>query len=185
MRWLRYAVNVIYPVSLAQELCVVVNVLLNKRRDKVVRVIVAVLHSQRHRLSCLCAGHDKVLWQQLLLFVKPVGLSTVDENAQRWAFVLGHEFGSVVLCPCRALGAEVAGKRLLPPRAGRWVADGRERRHGAVPRKRDDVVWWLVRVPPFGSEWAVVHVSEKRLERRRGGAVGSDAQVLVSVICAP
>jgi hypothetical protein len=53
---------------------VVCNVVLNKRCNKVVRVIIPILHPQRTRLSRFATRCYKVLRKELLLLIEPVGL---------------------------------------------------------------------------------------------------------------
>jgi hypothetical protein len=116
--------------KLQQVLGRVLDVVLGKRRDEKVRVVIVVLVADREAGDAIVLGGlFQVLGQQLPLLVKVVAGADVDQEGHLLALPAGarDELGRVVRLPGFLVGrAEVAGEGLFAPGAFRRVGDGRK-----------------------------------------------------------
>ena len=100
-----------------------------ERADEKVAVIIAILESDREILvvTCLLRRCFKVLWQQLLLFIKVVASPDIDQG-WKVALVVLDQFRCVVLFAFRLplIFAKVTLECLLAPWCLEWVGDGCE-----------------------------------------------------------
>mmetsp|Transcript_67072 Transcript_67072/g.187620 ORF Transcript_67072/g.187620 Transcript_67072/m.187620 type:complete len:286 (+) Transcript_67072:812-1669(+) len=93
---------------------VVLEVVLDVRRDEEVGVVVALAHAQRQHDALLRAGLLERLGLELLA-EEVVGGALVHEEALRGALVLLHELDRVIGLPSLLVVAQVQGQRLLAP----------------------------------------------------------------------
>src|SRR5437764_15192239 len=98
-------------------------------RDEIIAVVVSWLAPQHERYARVCAGLLKQLGPQLLL-EELVGGPDVDEQLLHARSIFDQR-DRVMLPPRRAVGAEIAGERLLPPRHLAGRNDRGEGRHAA------------------------------------------------------
>lgn len=116
---------------LQQVLGGVLDMVLGKRRDEKVRVVIILLVPDRHARDAVVLDRLlQVLGQQLALLVKVVAGADVDEQGELLALPgrAADQVRRVVRLPGLLVGRpQVSREGLVAPRAGRRVGDGRER----------------------------------------------------------
>lgn len=127
---LRLYGNIILLVQDSEVLGSVLDVVLSKGRDEVVRVVVAVVETQVNLVLILrsLGGLNQVFRKQLLASVEVVALANVNKNLRRGSGVLLDKLAGIMLLPLSILFSltKVASESLDTPGGVDGVADGRK-----------------------------------------------------------
>lgn len=127
---LRLYGNIILLVQDSEVLGSVLDVVLSKGRDEVVRVVVAVVEAQVNLVLILrpLGGLNQVFRKQLLASVEVVALANVNKDLRRGSGVLLDKLAGIMLLPLSVLFSltKVASESLDTPGSVDGVADGRK-----------------------------------------------------------
>lgn len=127
---LRLYANIILLVQDSEVLGSVLDVVLSKGRDEVVRVVVAVVETQVNLVLILrsLGGLNQVFRKQLLASVEVVALANVNKDLRRGSGVLLDKLAGIMLLPLSVLFSltKVASESLDTPGGVDGVADGRK-----------------------------------------------------------
>lgn len=127
---LRLYGNIILLVQDSEVLGSVLDVVLSKGRDEVVRVVVAVVETQVNLVLILrsLGGLNQVFRKQLLASVEVVALANVNKDLRRGSGVLLDKLAGIMLLPLSVLFSltKVASESLDTPGGVDGVADGRK-----------------------------------------------------------
>lgn len=127
---LRLYGNIILLVQDSKVLGSVLDVVLSKGRDEVVRVVVAVVETQVNLVLILrsLGGLNQVFRKQLLASVEVVALANVNKDLRRGSGVLLDKLAGIMLLPLSVLFSltKVASESLDTPGGVDGVADGRK-----------------------------------------------------------
>src|SRR5690606_37752118 len=103
-------------------LCVVTQMLINKRGDKKVAVVVTRLIAQGKRVVVIPANTFQRFGLQLI-FEEVVALALINKQGL-FGGAAGDQFTGIVLRPQVGIVAEVTAESLLSPGTMAWVRDG-------------------------------------------------------------